>query len=308
VSINQIVTRGFAAGSSVLAGALLLFLLHAPTQVLGAVAQHVQREAMPRPGQAPDVGQLALSFALSFALLLLALGVFFLYPLVLGGILGQVRDRLESPQQAPIRFGTYGRSFYVRLLGSLGVYALIMIVLMVPVMCLGVGLYFQYVAELEELAKPVTPEGNAVPQPPDPQQLTRQLLLHPVMVVGIAIASLLAAAASMIYWVANCMLVCEREGVFASWRKALRFCRQNLPAVLVVLLLSFAVGLLISPLGLLGQLGIVTELWALVSLALVYAAFIGYWGVVLAGLVMSLYLARRPLPPGQGQPELPAVA
>jgi hypothetical protein len=307
VSINQIVSRGFAAGSHVLAGIFLLFLVHAPTQVLGAVAQQVQREAVPRPGQAPDAGLLALSLGLSFTLVLLALGVFFLFPLVLGGILGQVRDRLESPQQAPKPFGTYGRSFYVPLLGNLGVFVLIMIVLMAPLMCLVMVLYFQQSAVVEAWAT-TSPEGDALPPPPDMQQMTRHLLSHPAVVAGMVIGALLASAASMIYWVANCLVVCEREGVWASWRKALRFCYDNLSAVLVVLLLSLVVGLLISPLGLLGQLGIVKELWPMVGLAVGYSALIGYWGALLAGVVMSLYLARRPLPPQQGEPGLPAVA
>jgi hypothetical protein len=169
------------------------------------------------------------------------------------------------------------------------------------------ALYFQEMAWVAQAGSAITAEGDALPPPPDVQQMTRHLLLHPAMVAGVVITALLASAAAMVYWVANCMVVCEREGVLASWRKAFRFCRQNLPGVLVVLLLSFAVGLFISPLGLLGQLGIVTELWVLVALALVYAALIGYWGVLLAGLVMSLYLARRPLPPQQ-EPGLPAVA
>jgi hypothetical protein len=309
VPINQIVTRGFAAGSSVLVGVFLLFLLHAPVQVLNAVAHHVQWEALPGPGQAPDLGLLTLGVSLSFAALALALGVFFLFPLVMGGILGQVRDRLESPQQARTGFGTYGRAFYVRLLGNLGIFALVMIVVLSPVMCLAVGLAFQDISEVERLGGPVTTaEGKPVPEPPDPQQLTRYVLLRPVMLAGIAIASFLVSAASMVYWVACCRVVCEGDGVFASWGKALRFCRANLPAVFVVLLLSFAVGFLISALGILGQLGIVKDMWALVVLAVVYSAFIACWGVLLAGAVMSLYLARRPPLPGQLEPGLSAVA
>jgi hypothetical protein len=115
------------------------------------------------------------------------------------------------------------------------------------------------------------------------------------------------AAAAMVYWVANCVVVSEQETVLTSWRRSLRFCRQNFSAVLVVGLLSYVVGLLTSPLTLVGQLGIVKETWALVGLAVLYSALIGYWGVLLAGLSMSLYLGRRQAS-GQPEPELSAMA
>jgi hypothetical protein len=136
----------------------------------------------------------------------------------------------------------------------------------------------------------------------DPQQLNRQLLAHPVMLAGMGIASLLASAVAMVYWVASSVVVSEQGRVLASWRKALHFCRQNFPALLVVCLLTFAVGFVTAPFSLAGQLGFVKELWALVALALVYSALVGYTGVLLGGVIMSLYLARR-MPSGQPEPE-----
>jgi hypothetical protein len=58
---------------------------------------------------------------------------------------------------------------------------------------------------------------------------------------------------------------------------------------------------------LVGPLGIVTEPWALVGLALVYAALIGYSGVLVAGVSMSLYQGRRPIS-GEVSPEVSAVS
>jgi hypothetical protein len=43
----------------------------------------------------------------------------------------------------------------------------------------------------------------------------------------------------------------------------------------------------------LGQLGAITAWWILAALALVYAVATGYWGVVLAGVCMALFLGRR---------------
>jgi hypothetical protein len=82
--------------------------------------------------------------------------------------------------------------------------------------------------------------------------------------------------------------------VLASWRLALRFCRQNLSALVPVGLLIVAASILAAPLSLAGQLGYVTDPWAVAGLALLYTAVIAYTGVLFAGLTMSLYLARRP--------------
>jgi hypothetical protein len=301
--ITQVLSRGFAAAHGALIGALYLFLLHAPLQVLSAVTQGFQGKAIPRPEQQPDPKQVMLYLGLSFSAFVVALAVLFLYPLVAGGILGQVRDRLESPHQPPGPFGAYGRAFYGRLLGSEGLFLLVLMVILLPVMCLGTGVAFQ---QMTQAMPTVSGEGVPPSQPFDPQQLTRQLLLHPVVLAGMVIASLLMSAVSMVYWVANSIVVSEQEGVLTSWRKSVRFCRENFSAVLIVWLLTLAVGVLMSPFGLVGQLGIVKEFWALVALALLNAVLIAYWGMLLAGLTMSLYLARRQ-PSGQLEPVLPAL-
>jgi hypothetical protein len=168
------------------------------------------------------------------------------------------------------------------------VFVLVLIALMLPAMCIGFGLAFQ---EMAKAMPAVTEEGT---QAPDPQQLTRQLLLHPVVLVAMVVSAFLVSAASMVYWMANCIVVSEQERVMAAWRKSLRFCRRNFSAVLVIWLLSLAVGVLISPLSLVGPFGVVKEVWVLAALALLYSAIIGYAGVLWAGIGMSLYLARRP--------------
>jgi hypothetical protein len=306
MSIHQILGRGFTAAHGAVVGALFLLLLHAPVQILSGVAQGLQADAVSGPGQTPDVAKLVLSGALSLGVLVLTVAVFFLFPLVLGGILGQVRDRLQAPHQPPGPFGRYGRAFYPRLLGNLGVFTLVLVVVMLPVMCLWMGVAFQVAAEAVRAAPAV---GDGPPQTLDVHQLTRQLLSNPLLLAATAVSVFLVSAAGMVYWVANSIVVAERQRVWASWGQALRFCGRHFGAVLVVWLLCFAVGVLMSPLSLVGPLGIVTDLWALALLGLLYAACISYWGVLLAGLVLSLYLARRPRPAaGQQEPGLAAVA
>jgi hypothetical protein len=292
MSIGQIITRGITAAHGVWIGVFYLFVLHAPVQVVRALGQSIQERAV-TPGQAPDARIVLLSMAVTLTSFALAVLLFFLYPLVLGGILGRVRDRLESAPSPTGNFWACGRAHYVRLLGSLGLFTLAMVVAMFPVGCL-VGLAFY---EVEAL-------GSAVEEAP----ASLWLLSKPLFFAAIGISSFLASVAAMIYWVANSIVVAEQEAVLASWRKALLFCRQNLAAVLLMWFLAMAVGLVVSPLGMLDQLGIVKELWALVVLALVYAALIGYSGVLLPGLIMSLYLARRPQSSGRLESGLSAVA
>ena len=144
--IRQIVGRGFGAAHQVLFGALLLFLLHAPAQVVSAVAQGYQAKVMAGPLGQPDANQVIVYVAMAFGGFVLAVGVFFLFPLVQAGILGQVRDRLKSSQEPPGRFGAYGRAYYLRLLGSQGLFTLVMLGIMLPTMCLGMVLAFQQMA------------------------------------------------------------------------------------------------------------------------------------------------------------------
>jgi hypothetical protein len=301
VPIGRIVGRGLVAAHGVLIGAVFLFLLHAPSQVLSAVLQILQQRLRSSSGQELDPTLSLLILALSFGALLLALAVLGIYPLVQGGILGQVRDRLESPNQPPGPFGPYGRTFYVRLLGSEGLYVLALLGVMFPVMILGAALMMN--STLAALAA----DGGASQQAFDPQQFNRQLMTHPAMLTGMLIVSFLASALGMVYWVANCIVVSERERVLASWGKAFRFCWQNCSAVVSLWLVTTVGGIVVSPLGLVGPLGIVTEPWALVALALLYSALIGYAGILLSGVIMSLYLARR-VPSGERARELPAAA
>ena len=290
--ICQTLGRGAATAHGVLIGVLFLFLLHAPLQVLSAVAQAMPLSPGGEPGQKPGADQLVLTTGVSCGTFVFSLAVFFLFPLVLGGILGQVRDRLECPGQTPGAFGKYGQAFYSRLLGSQALMTLLMFVLLLPVMAYAMWLAMQV---------------EALGTSPVSQQVTGPLLSDPALLACLLVICLLASAVGIVYWVANCIVVSERERVFASWRKSLRFCRDHFGAVLALWLVNLVAGLVMSPFALVGSLRFITHLWVLVPLAVVYAALIAYWGVVLAGLVMSLYLAGRP-PAERVEAEEPVVA
>jgi hypothetical protein len=276
---GQIAGRGLAAAHDALVGAFYLALLHAPLQIASAIQQRAQYAAF-IPGEEPDPGRVALAVALSGVTFLLGMAVVFVFPLVQGGILGLVRNGLESPDRPPAPFWSYGRTYYLRLLGSQGLMLLVSLVVVIPAAAVAAGVAVQRAA---------TSSG----EPAAPGEINRQLLQHPAMIVVLIIGVMFTTASGMIYWVANCRVVADGEGTLTAWRRAATFCRENFAAVLVLWLVNLVTGVALAPVGLLGQLGIVTDWWALAAVVIVYAALIGYWGVVLAGLCMALYLARR---------------
>jgi hypothetical protein len=287
VSTGQALGRGFTAAHGALVGAVYLALLHAPVQVTNAIWQSVQGSTF-APGQEPDTERVGLALALAGLNFVFALAVFFVFPLVQGGILGQVRDRLETPDRPPGSFGAYARAHYARLLGSQGLFLLIALAVVIPLMILAMALTFP-----DALASPVRPDDQA--------QVNRHLVQHPVVIGLVLVSMFVLTAAGMVYWMSNCFVVAQRESTLAAWGRGFTFCCRNVPAVLAVWLLNLAVGLFLAPLGMLGQLGVITEWWVLAILALLNAAATGYWGVVVAGLCMSLLLARQ-MPAGTAEP------
>lgn len=279
MSVWPIIGRGLVAAHGTLGGAFYLFLLHAPAQVLGAMTQLLQAESLHRPAE--DAGLVLLNTLLALGNLGLAVVVFFVFPFVLGGILGQVRDRLVTPYQPPGPFATYGRAYYRRLLGSLALFTLSLFVLLTPVSCVLAGMVVE--------AFRLTAEAPA----PEQQQIAQLFLLQPLTGTVLAVFAVLSAAIGMVYWIANCMLVTTSAGVFACWKESLRFARRNGAAWLAVWLLFIAVSCLVAPVGLATTLGWVANPLAVMVVALAHAALIGFLGVLLAALVMSLYLARR---------------
>ena len=284
---GRIIGRGFLVAQSVLVGVILLALLHAPAQLANALTISLRGQTPTGPGATPE--QLLPVLLLSGVSFLLAIGVFFLFPLIQGGILGQVRHRLDSPDQPPRRFASYMRRHYLRLLGNEAVFTLITIAAIVPLL---------FVAAI------VVVQGTTVgAEPPAPGDVERQLLSHPVFLGAMVLLSVLVSALGMIYWVANCVVVAEGQSVGASWRRSFQFCRANFSACVAVWFVNLVAGAVLAPLGMLGQLGVVTGTWALLGLALAYSVLIGYWGVITAGISMSLYLGRR----ARSESEEPAV-
>jgi hypothetical protein len=276
-----------------LLGAVYLFLLHAPLQVTGAIWQRVQK-SMFVPGRDAEPERIVLALALAGAVSLLGLAVFVAFPFIQGGVLGQVRDRLDSPLQPTGSFGTHGRAHYSRLLCSQGLFALIvMVAVVVPIM----GLVARLAYEVEQLGEVAESE-----------QLHPLLFpWSPLVFALMAAMMVVVSVAGMVYWTANCIVVAEGKKPIAAWRQALAFCRRNAGAVLALWLVNLVVGLLLAPLSLLGQWGIVTAQWAVLALAVVYSAVIAYWSVIVTGMCMSLYLERRSLA-GWSEPPVPSAA
>src|SRR5262249_22040865 len=140
------------------------------------------------PEQEPDAARVTFALALAGLTFLFGLAVFFIFPIVLGGILGQVRDRIESPDRPTGSFGAHARSNYVRLLGSETLFLLVTIVVVVPVMILAAALTVQAAW---------ASSGGA-----NQAVANRQIFQNPLMVVLMLVAMAVLSAAGMVYWMA----------------------------------------------------------------------------------------------------------
>ncbi len=278
----QIIGRGFTAAHGALLGMLWLFVLQVPFQIVSALMQVYPFQ--PAAGHHASALQLLLGLVYAIGAFVLTVAVFLLFPLVQGGLLGQVRDRLQIPHLRPGRFGRYARMYYDRLLGSQGLFLLVVLAIMVPVMLFAMSVAF------DEMSRSVSPDGGPTTTP---QQINRAIFTDRGMIIGMVVSGMMASALWIVYWVANSIVVTEGQGVIASWLKSLFFCRKNLGAVAVVWLVSIGVGLLMAPISLIGQLGFITNPVLLAVLAVVYSALVAYWGGVLAGICLSLYTGRQ---------------
>jgi len=259
-----ILGRGIAATHATFVGFWCLFLVYAPCQVMQAIADATRNRALRESGQQPDPEQVGLVLSFYGIALILSVAAIFIVPLIQGGILGQLRDRLETPIEPPKTLAAYS-VYYARLLESSFLFAAV---------SLGVVLLFLLTGVLP------TPlfEGLA--------------LSGPLMLAIALIGASLIIMTIVVYSVANCIVVSEDQEVLAAWRQSLHFCRQNFPAVLgwaLLLLAGFVLHLLF-------MLSNAEALWALTSLALLETAIVSYGMVLLAGVMMSLYLTRRPQP------------
>ena len=289
MQFGTIVARGFRASHAALVMGLYFFLLFAPTQLVGAISQSLTPRLMVAPGQPPDLQLAMLLVPLGCVNWMFLFALIFLSPLLIGGAIGRIRDRIEPVNRPTASLDSYGRIFYGRLLGSLGLLIACAIVAMLPAMCIGFATAMQLMADTMRTGQT---------DPAQIQQMTRQLYTQPLFLTLMVLSTLAMTALALVFNLANVIVVCDGERVIAAWSKSLRFCRANFSAVFGLGLINIGLGIPATAQGVVSGLLLIGQLPVLLALALFQSAYISYMFVLGIGLSTSLYLARRPAAPG----------
>jgi hypothetical protein len=295
MSFGSIVSRGIQACPAALVAAVYFFLLFAPTQLASAVTQSLTPRMLTAPGQPPDLQVTMMVLPLACVTWIFLIALIFITPLLNGGMIGRIRDRIEGQPLA--KFGSYGRMFYGRLLGSVGLFIACAIVAMLPVMCFGMIMGMQQAAEAMR-------SGQA--DPAQIQQMARNLYKQPLYLALMAFSMLAMTVLGLLFHITNAAIVCDGERVMAAWSRSWRFFQENFGAMAGLGLINIGLSIPAGAFGVVSGMMLVESLAVLLAGALVQSVFISCLFVLGAGLSTSLYLARRPAAPGAVSSPSPA--
>jgi hypothetical protein len=258
MGILEAVKKGFGQTTRLMNVVLVFFVFNV---VIGLISL-----PLANPARAGNPGIVAVSIISSI--------IFFLIFIFLqGGALGTVKDMIKTGAASLAQFPTYGKKFYLRILGLLLLYILIAIgiVLVLSLISAGVLLLGDNIA-------------------------TRSIVATIVTIVAIAAITLLIYP---IY-----VIVIEDVGPFAALKKGVSVAKKNfwptlglfvvllLASLLISLVIGFIVGLITVPFG--------TNISQIV-IAIVNAAVQSYIPIVMMVAFMSFYMALTEAKPEESE-------
>ena len=277
IDFAQVISRGIRAANRTLVGAVLIFAIVGPIQILSTAASAliIQGGGFQPPAQgAPPTPQMFAMMGLGcfscvwFPIMLIAL------PWASGGIYGQLLDRIVGRPVGAL--GSYGKKFYVRMLLLMLMYVAVLIVLMIPVWITGA----------------VLGAGQMQGGQFDPVKI-RELSRHPLNVVVSVLFGLGVTAAGTVMMIAQASSVTHdcrtRDALRNSWRYIGRQTGE------VLKLFFIFVGTAV-PMVLLQQIGnFLTTASMLIMLVVGFlsALYVSYLSVLNPGIVVSAYAARH---------------
>ena len=285
MSFATVFSRGFAAANRTPVGLLFLLLILGVQQLVGAVAAVAQ----PQPGMSPEreIGpEIFVPMALGCFSCVWLFVILFGMPWVLGGVFGQLRDRIAKPEGKAGAFAQYGNAFYLQMLLILLIFVGIAIVIMVPLIVGSMAFAFSQMA------------GGA----PDPQQMQKSMTENPIFAIGGLVTGLIMCAVGVVSHMAFAAVVVDNERAVSALGRSLRFCTEN-AGDWVKLYFTFVV--LGVPLAIIQLIPAVTQISnKTISLGggLISAVYAPYLTLLGAALAASLYLARRSDGPAEDGP------
>jgi hypothetical protein len=296
LSFGQVIRRGFAAAHGVPAGAFWCFLLMVPLQVTGAVMNQVMFGSdlfeQLQTGEFEDTGKMPAGLitiiGAGCSMCIFLPIMFFALPLVWGGTVGQLRDRIVGREMGA--FGHYGKKFYVPML-----LVVMMLCGAVFVVSFANGIVGQIIASTEiQPGQPMTTEQL--------QALSR----HPLNLISSAVTWLVMGAIGILVNLVGSAMAARGRGIGDALSQGFSFCGNHFGSVFKLYLVGVA---LFIPLAVLQSLPMFVkpEIGIGVVIALSSGIYLGYLSVVEFGLAGSLFAAHegsddedtQPPPPDQ---------
>ena len=248
MGIIEVVKRGFAETSKLLTLVLIFFLFNLVIALISL--------PMANPAGANNPGVAAVSVIASILF-------FLVFVFLQGGALGTVKDLIKSGSASLAQFTSYGKKYYLRIIGLLLLYVLIAIAVILVLSLIAAGIVLL---------------GDNV--------VTRSIVAAIVTVAVIAIITFL------IYPVYT--VVVDDIGPVAALKKGVVLAKENfvktLGTFLLMLVIMFVISLIIGFLA-----GLVTiplgDMGSKIVLAVVNAGVQSYIPVVMMVAFMTLYMS-----------------
>jgi hypothetical protein len=279
-SFGEILSNGVRATNRSRTGLLLLFLLYGWFQGLGLVVGSVIASDptffQVQPGQPPPaalVWMMAYGCGSCIWLIAMVLGG----PWVAGGVLGQLRDRIVTPEAQPGPFRDYASSFYGRLLLLTVIYVAIFLVLYLILMLVGALVAGSAFAD------------GAV----QPQQL-QQLNTHPANIAAGVGFMLVSSAVGVLFLLTNAGVVVEQWDALTALGRAAGFIRQRSGDAFRLFLIVAALACVLYAFYWIPTLLELRDATVVAVLAVLMACYFPYMIMLEMAFGMSLWLARRP--------------
>jgi hypothetical protein len=265
VTFGRILQRGFFAANRSLAGLALLIVVYGTYEGVSIVMSDTAgiRELLAPLGAGPPPEDVVTMGSGCIACVWLFVTVFG-GPWVVGGIIGQLRDRMSAPDQPAGNFGWHAEMFYMPILVLTLTYLAVELLLTVPVWLLSMGI----------------------------AELPAQSGLAELLPKGIS--AVISKAMSLVFMLAIAIVVTEYEGPFRSLKIAFSFLKRHVADIAMLFVVAGALHLAwwLPQQGLL--LVFQQHLPILAVLGTFSAVIAPYIMLLSMAWMVSLWLARRP--------------
>ena len=276
MTFGQVLSRGFSAANRSIVGFVLLMFLYGTFQASSLVVGGLMspESMVVQPGQPPSP-EFAMLIGYGCASCIWMLVMVFAGPYVLAGIVGQLRDRIQNPGDDSGRFTGYSGRFYLPMLVLTLIFSTIICVLY-----LGAGL----------ASSAVMFDQMGGMQPEQIQEFQK----HPVSLAAGLFAMVLVIGVSVIFNLANSIVVIEYMDAFTALGRAFEFVRRQILDATKLWVVSGLLALFLWSVYWTVQFLELHSLPLLLVFGAVVGIYVPYMILLIQAWSVSLWLARTP--------------